>query len=276
MTGQPGLRCRGKGSGRMANTLALYVGSTKPNCTKTVTIVLPWTICPMRSTLWKTTGRMFASSQRPLSWYTSRCEVCNVVLPLELKPEAPEAPSVKEVLISDSRLQRLVTRNLVYNKKLRGRVLTTSLPELGLCKGSRLEPTSQLADVASFEYVATPFKACFWVGPEDARLTHMCPLFRLHGVTLDTWAIDIMHAWHLGPLQQLVSLSLHFCMDCGLWAPRTTQLAAADRKEMSLLAIKAELFQFYKEIRNTDPEWRQKGTEATWNHMERFSSGTLL
>ena len=99
----------------------------------------------------------------------------------------------------------------------------------------------------------------------------MCPLFRLPGVSLDTWAIDVMHTWHLGPIQQLVSLSLHFCLESGLWAPMSSGIDAADKKEISLMGIKTELFAFYKELREGDSEWRRKGTEVSWLTSELFS-----
>ena len=71
-----------------------------------------------------------------------------------------------------------------------------------------------------------------------------------------------MHGWHLGPVQSLVSLALNFCLDSGLWSP-STDINANERRKLGLLALKAELFQFYKEKRK-DPAWTSKGTEV-WN-----------
>ena len=185
----------------------------------------------------------------------------------------------KVLRIEDADTQRLIARTLEYSKKRRGRALVADLRVLGLRKGARLEPTTSLPDVGKFETADLPLECTFWVAADNARLTHACPLFRLPGVTLDTWAIDIMHTWHLGPVQQYVSLSLHFCIDSGLWAPRSLNILAADRNEVSLLAIKSELFVFYKEIRATSPDWRRKGTEATrleLNMMSRCMRGCWL
>ena len=118
-----------------------------------------------------------------------------------------------------------------------------------------------MPDVASFEFLTVPFKASFWVSPLDFRLTHDCPLLELEGVGLEMWSLDLMHGWHLGPLQLLVSLSLNFCIDSGLCAP-DTGLDAVDSRKISLLAIKAELFNFYK-IKRNDPDWVGKGSEVT-------------
>ena len=102
----------------------------------------------------------------------------------------------------------------------------------------------------------------FMVDSEDARLVHDCPLLELSGVGLETLSLDIMHSWHLGPLQLLTSMALNYAIDSNLWAPPTEGLDAADKRKLSLLAIKAEQFQWYKEKRK-DPDWRGKGSEAT-------------
>ncbi|CAE6971965.1 unnamed protein product [Symbiodinium sp. CCMP2592] len=168
----------------------------------------------------------------------------------------------KVVPIPDAETMRTITRHLEYKKATLGRALVCDLPQLGLRKGWRLEPCPGLPDVGQFEFTPLPFDCTFWVGPEDGRLTHGCPLFDIPGLTWESWAIDIMHSWHLGPLQQLVSLTLHFCIGSGLFAPKTIHLNASDRQQMSLLVIKSELFLFYQQLRELDPEWKRKGTEA--------------
>ncbi|CAE7541050.1 unnamed protein product [Symbiodinium sp. CCMP2592] len=170
----------------------------------------------------------------------------------------------KVVPIPDAETMRTITRHLEYKKATLGRALVCDLPQLGLRKGWRLEPCPGLPDVGQFEFTPLPFDCTFWVGPEDGRLTHGCPLFDIPGLTWESWAIDIMHSWHLGPLQQLVSLTLHFCIGSGLFAPKTIHLNASDRQQMSLLVIKSELFLFYQQLRELDPEWKRKGTEV-WN-----------
>ena len=134
-------------------------------------------------------------------------------------------------------------------------------PKLGLKKFSRLIPTRDLQDVAGFEFKETPFSASFWVLSLEGRLVHDCPLMDAPGIGLEMWSLDIMHGWHLGPLQQLVSMSLNYCLETSLWAPPTL-LDAEERRRLGLLAIKAELHQWYK-LQRLDPEWRAKGSEAS-------------
>ncbi len=164
--------------------------------------------------------------------------------------------------VTSMQMRSKIYQKLVYKKKFRGRALIADIPEFGLKKGSRLIPTKDLPDVAAFERMALPFSCSWWIAPEDARLVHDCPLLELPGVGLETLSLDIMHSWHLGPLQLLTSMALNYAIDSNLWAPPTEGLDAADKRKLSLLAIKAELFQWYKEKRN-DPDWRGKGSEAT-------------
>lgn len=165
------------------------------------------------------------------------------------------------ITIATSLQQKRIFRYLVYKDKQRGRVLAQAIPELGLSQWARLMPSPELPDVASFEFMTVPFQCSWWVAPLDARLTHDCPLLELKGVGLEMWSLDLMHGWHLRPLQLLVSLILNFCLDSGLWAPQTG-LDLTDTRKVSLLAIKAELFQFYK-IKRADPDWVGKGSEET-------------
>ena len=155
----------------------------------------------------------------------------------------------------------MVANNLGYRKKYRGRILLADVPQLGLKKFSRLMPTRDLQDVADFEFKQTPFRAAWWVLSTEGRLVHDCPLMDVPGIGLEMWSLDIMHGWHLGPLQQLVSLSLNYCLETGLWAP-PTRLDAEEKRRLGLLAIKAELHQWYKE-QWQDAEWRSKGSEAS-------------
>ena len=165
------------------------------------------------------------------------------------------------VEITDLQTQKEIFRHLVYKEKRRGRVLSKSFPALGLPKFARLMPTRTMTDVAKFEHTTIPFSSSWWVASPDARVVHDCPLTTLSGVGLDMWSLDLMHAWHLGPMQQFVSLAMNHCLDSGLWAPDTA-LDVVDRKRISLLSIKTELFSWYKTQR-LDPDWRGKGSEES-------------
>ena len=171
----------------------------------------------------------------------------------------------KVVLVTSSEMRSHIYQNLVYKKKTRGRTLRRSLENYGLHKNSRLMPTPEMPDVGTFETMDVPFSTSWWVGPEDGRLLHDCPLLEVAGVGLEMFSLDILHSWHLGPLQLLVSLSLNFCLDSGIWGPRTGGLDAGDKRKISLMGLKAELYQFYRSMRQ-DKNWREKGSEVAWTN----------
>ena len=167
---------------------------------------------------------------------------------------------VKVTEITSAELRSKVYQSLAYRRKFRGRVLLRDVRELGLKKHSRLMPSTTLPDVAMFEFMEVPFTASWWTATPDDRLLHDCPLFQVPGVTLEAWSLDLMHAWHLGPVQTLVSMGFNFCLDTGLWSPKT-DIDASEKRRLGLLALKAELFQWYRDQRK-DPEWRKRGTEV--------------
>ena len=169
--------------------------------------------------------------------------------------------SVQVVEILSPELRTTVYQALGYRKKFRGRVVLRDVPELGLKKHSRLMPSSTLRDVSMFEFTEVPFVTLWWIAsPDHAKLLHDCPLFEVPGISLEAWSLDLMHAWHLGPVQTLVSMGINFCLDTGLWSPKT-DIDALEKRKLGMLALRAELFQWYRDQRQ-DPEWKQKGTEA--------------
>ncbi|CAK9051241.1 Uncharacterized protein SCF082_LOCUS28143 [Durusdinium trenchii] len=160
--------------------------------------------CPLRTINQEELGRLrlgeMTVDSMPYPFYTTndvRADLANV---LE---------------VTSTQMRSKILQSLAYKKKWRGRALISALPQYGLGKGSRLMPTPSMPDVAKFEFMEVPFTVWWWVGPEDFRLVHDCPLVELDGVGLESFSLDIMHSWHLGPLQLLVSLVLNFCLDCG-------------------------------------------------------------
>lgn len=194
------------------------------------------------------------------------------------------ASAIKVITIPSASMRTKVYQVLGYRKKFRGRVVLQDIPELGLRKHSRLMPTATLPDVSKFEFLEPPFSTSWWVmSPETGRLLHDNPLMEVSGVTLEALSLDLMHTWHLGPVQILVSLALNFCLDTGFWAP-STNLDAAEKRRLGLYALKAELFQFYREQR-ADPDWNKRGSEeprlhkpykSIFSFLKTLRSGTLL
>ena len=98
------------------------------------------------------------------------------------------------------------------NRKARGRVLAADIAALGLKRGDRLEPSSQLSDTNDFESRDLPFTAVFWRPRVDERgriaswTLRRNPLFHPGlGTTPDSLLhLDTLHCLYLGVFQSFV------------------------------------------------------------------------
>ena len=141
------------------------------------------------------------------------------------------------------------------------------LPRLGLQKGWRLEPSSQLPDVGAFETCATPFNCVFYVGGADGRLMHQSPFLQIPGVDLNTWCVDILHTWHYGPLSTYITVTLQEILKTPVYQPTLEGLDKAEMDKLALLSLRSDMWMFYKKKRE-DPEWRKRGSEV---HLKTLS-----
>ena len=171
--------------------------------------------------------------------------------------------SIEEVTIPDVHVQQQISKLLCYRKKGRGRCLQKAFDQLGLPKMARLEPSTLLQDVGSFEQKQCPFRCIFYVAGEHGRVLHMSPLLQIPGVSLNTWGIDILHTWHYGPMSTYLTFTLRALLNTEIYKPGNS--AVLDKEEndkLCLMALKAELWMFYKHRRATDKEWSKKGSEV--------------
>ena len=128
---------------------------------------------------------------------------------------------------------------------------------------ARLEPSTGLPDVGLFENQPCPFDCTFFVGGQHARVLHISPLLRIPGVSLASWCIDILHSWHYGPLSTYLTFVLRALLSTEIYKPGNTAILDKEENEkLCLMALKAELWVFYKQTRASDPEWSKKGSEV--------------
>ena len=118
-----------------------------------------------------------------------------------------------------------------------------------------------LWDVADFEQKTPPFRVIFWLAPPNARLQHKSPIFSIPNVTVNTWSADILHTWALGPLGSYVALGIWYAFDIGAYASGLPWLDAEEKQRLQLLSLRSELWQYYKDRRDGDPNWKKTGTQ---------------
>ena len=140
----------------------------------------------------------------------------------------------------------------------RGRCLLQDYGPLGLKKGDRLSPFETMMDVSDFEKVfeapgKVEHKTCFWRTQEETRSRWRNPLFCAEiGLTTEILAIDLLHTLYLG-------VAKNFCM-ATIWHAITNNLyteagtTKPERDQLAILAIRNELWAWYKEEKKRTPE----------------------
>lgn len=151
----------------------------------------------------------------------------------------------------------LLAAILHYDKRQnggRGRCLTCDFPALNLSAGDRLDPSKGLDDVGAFETLQVfPARIRFW-RPSRTTLVHVhCPLWDPSiGLTpVAAIAIDMLHAYYLGPLQTWCRHSLWCLIDSGHWG--ANEATAQERAQVTVTCIKHELFAFYSSYDRDHP-----------------------
>ena len=165
--------------------------------------------------------------------------------------------------------RQAIYRSLMYSFKFFGRVVKFPIRVGGvdLLVGDRLEPTASMLDVGDFETKVPPFNALFWRGSTDDRVSHESPLYLIKGFFLNNHGVDILHAWHLGPLLYYLPLVFNlFIKSLVMLSSNLPHISLADTRRLALLRIKSKLWTFYK-LKRLDPDWKRKGSEV-WNLTE--------
>jgi hypothetical protein len=153
----------------------------------------------------------------------------------------------------------------LFGRRLLGDVTLSS--GVQLLAGDRLHPSRTLRDVGAFEHEPTPFQCRFWrVGNiKTARLLHHSPLMDIPGVGMESYAIDILHTWHLGGIPRFCGRVLWFVLRSDVYGHGLPPyLSAEDSMHLKLLRLRSDLWLHYQQMRAADPEWSKRASQI-WN-----------
>lgn len=163
------------------------------------------------------------------------------------------AAEIRVVLSAD--LHRQIAAALFYDKRKQGshgRALRRAVPQAGLEKGDRLEPSSELRDVALFDSLSRfPTTVTFWRPGAETMAKHRNPLFAEElGIGLDAFAVDTLHTLHLGVYQKLLARIWWLLLLQDAWG--VAELAGGRWNQEELLAngvlrLRAALQRWYGE-----------------------------
>ncbi|CAE7376332.1 unnamed protein product, partial [Symbiodinium microadriaticum] len=170
----------------------------------------------------------------------------------------------EEIIVPDEETKMKVDSLLCNRSKVgRGRCIRASFPALGLKQGWRLDPSPGLEDVCDFAKKQCPFKCVFFIGGKDARILHVSPFLQIPGVSVETWCVDILHTWHYGPMSTFIAYSLRLLLTTMIYRPAIPDLEKVEADRLALLCLRAELWTYYKRLRESDSDgsWKAKGSE---------------
>jgi hypothetical protein len=169
-----------------------------------------------------------------------------------------------EVHISiDSPLkQRRVSAALEYSKIGKGRALTIDLPDMGLMKLDRLEPTAKLIDVGDFEKLEVPTTVLFWRGVASTCAHHRNPILSPEiGSGTNLIAIDTLHTLHLGVIKHYVTFAFWALLLANVW--KVFGSIEEHIISMGVVHLRSEIFAFYERFKRQYPEKKHKLTEIS-------------
>ena len=145
---------------------------------------------------------------------------------------------------------RLVRPKMFFDKRktvdgIRGRCLSEDVPELGLLRLSRLEPTGEHPDVHDLQAVDGGRETTWWRRSQETYTRRRNPLFgAATGIDIDSIAIDWLHTLSLGVYQHLLGGFLWALVSVDAFdVKQTTALA---RLELSVAQIRSQLFNWYR------------------------------
>ena len=145
-------------------------------------------------------------------------------------------------------LCRLKT-SLKFDRRKQGRLgltLTNNIPELGLTKHMRLEPSWIQMDIGQvFKQNTVPVQFTFWTRALETKARHRNPLFDVAGgfaigLTILSLAADILHTVHLGIMQQFVLAVFWRILEADTW-----EIQTGSREELTTVGVQMLMKEYF-------------------------------
>lgn len=167
---------------------------------------------------------------------------------------------------SCSRCERFVTITAANHKRLlevlaydrrrgggHGRCLTADVPEMGLAKGDRLEPSEQMPDPGQFDGASQfPMVVVFWRPALETLARHRNPLFSSElGVSpARSLTVDTLHAVFLGVMNVFCKYVAVTLFQAGVFGQQGTQ---QETFEVGAMVLRHRLKAFYQSRHRQNP-----------------------
>ena len=180
----------------------------------------------------------------PLKGWKGYCDACSTCEQVLNDPSTELMTKVRKLLRSDHR-----------GGGSQGLTMTASLAHGVLLKGDRVEPVDGGVGDWQQLYEESPLtKLCFWRVKKETMTKHRNPLFD-SAIGTDIWnimAVDCMHTWFLGIMQQFLAALLWELIKCNI--SKSTSSAAENRHQENMAELNRQLQSFYKLTEKRNPE----------------------
>ena len=80
---------------------------------------------------------------------------------------------------------------------------------------------------------------------------------------MNSFAIDILHTWHLGPLLRYIPKVFWMVLRGDVWGDAPAWLYTEDKIHLNIVHLRTELWLYYKEKAKAEPEWSKKASQVT-------------
>eukprot|EP00971_Amphidinium_carterae_P331487 6465055-Amphidinium_carterae.2 len=137
-----------------------------------------------------------------------------------------------------------------------GLTMKQAMPELGLKKGDKFEPSQHCLDWATFMDAEEPpqHPLVFWRPSYITSTKHRCILYKLfNGGFHDVVALDVLHTWCLGTFAQFSVHALWQILDKSKLTELGTK-SKVDRHIANMLEVNKLIAQFHGELRKAKGE----------------------
>ena len=163
------------------------------------------------------------------------------------------------LIVLDGHWHKVVLEHLAYDKRPQGshgRALLQAIPELGLARDDRLEPSEALTDVGDFDSITTfPIPVVFWRPAAESMTRHRNPIFdpRFGVWPSRAMTVDALHALYLGVMKQFCCTAVWFLLSNSLWGQVGT---TEESLSIAVLALRHSLMVWYRQRHQQHPTER--------------------
>ena len=169
----------------------------------------------------------------------------------------------------------LLKSSLEYDKRddgARGLGVRSAVPQMNLEIGDRVEQCVDMRDVDEiFRLRNFPCTIKFWRRKNETSVRRVNPLFDDPGgyeigLTTDTFALDILHGFHFGPVACFVYVVMMEHLEQDAW--KTLMKTDVEKLELGVLSMKAELWEYYDSVESSKRITRLKSLKLSMIHNQ--------